>query len=337
MPLKKKRVSAFEVKCKETVIDERTKSKNKHKSDKPKSKHVEVVDAINSLPKEKQIEYVKSGNKKKSRKSKKGKKSAKANSISPKAVAKTKQKSEQEDNGDTNISMVVIDDDNEESDIASDLVDIQAGGKTVDTDRPEDNRNTDSDSIDSDVHSKHENIKKRKIGSLENDKTAVVKKKSKRDFNKESETQPSEKSIEESVDDRDDWTDIGRRLQSRAGYGDHFDSGQPSTHKSPIAIPVGDSVLVIASHPCVFPLKGVVTIQAVVGTASVMEYNLVPGSQGYDVYSPDCNSLVTVSTVKGVTKTKTAVNQVDSMLGINDKTVINVLKNSLNDSKLLLF
>jgi hypothetical protein len=83
----------------------------------------------------------------------------------------------------------------------------------------------------------------------------------------------------------------------------------------------------------VFPLKGVVTIQAVVGTASVMEYNLVPGSQGYDVYSPDCNSLVTVSTVKGVTKTKTAVNQVDSMLGINDKTVINLLKNSLNDSK----
>ena len=101
----------------------------------------------------------------------------------------------------------------------------------------------------------------------------------------------------------------------------------------PTAISVDGSVLLIASDPCEFPLKGFVTIQSLVGIASIMGYQFKPGSNRQNVYSPDCNSLITVRTVEGDTNINSAVAKVDSLLNFRDRTIINSLRNILDENK----
>lgn len=102
---------------------------------------------------------------------------------------------------------------------------------------------------------------------------------------------------------------------------------------SPVAVPVEGSVLVVAIHPCIFPLKGKVKVQSLVGVASIMGYHLVPGSKHFDVFSPDCNSLITIATVSGKTNTKKCLQKVDSVLGISDSSVSQILQKTLKECK----
>ena len=56
-----------------------------------------------------------------------------------------------------------------------------------------------------------------------------------------------------------------------------------------------DGVLVGLPHPFVFLMKGKAVIETVCGVIDIMEYHLFPG-HSYHVYSPKCNSLVTLAT-----------------------------------------
>ncbi|XP_053377121.1 polynucleotide 5'-hydroxyl-kinase NOL9-like [Mercenaria mercenaria] len=328
MSAKKKRLSAFEAKRLETDIeDKEVKTGDKQRSKKLKTKSEDIVIDLDFKQNEDHCPDLNrvEGNKKK--KSKKGKRSAKTKSKSLDVVCEDEAKSKDNavDFVKESDTIEILDDEIDASVVVEKVTDkLESGNKTKKT-KPDTGTGKRDD--------------KRKRYSFENDADIIANKKSKTDVNQDRQPQSYDPSFPKRDDELTSWSRMGSGRETGTGsLGNQQNEKElvdtdAGLSKSPTAIQVAESVLVIASHPCVYPLKGRVRVQGVVGVACIMGYNLEPRSQYCDVFSPDCNSLVTVTTVKGKTNTKKAISKVDSVLGITDGTLLKLLQNTLKNSK----
>ena len=68
----------------------------------------------------------------------------------------------------------------------------------------------------------------------------------------------------------------------------------------PVAYKISDGILLTLSHPSRYILKGKAAIQPLVGSVKILGHILRDSAgKAYDVYSPECHSLITLETVTG--------------------------------------
>jgi len=100
----------------------------------------------------------------------------------------------------------------------------------------------------------------------------------------------------------------------------------------PAAVEIGGSVLVIMSHPTEVPLKGRARVTGVVGVATALGYCFQSGKPAADVFSPTCNSLITIATQTGESNVENAVRIISRLCEesgvktLKDKILTNVRK-----------
>ncbi|KAH3881717.1 polynucleotide 5'-hydroxyl-kinase NOL9-like [Dreissena polymorpha] len=100
--------------------------------------------------------------------------------------------------------------------------------------------------------------------------------------------------------------------------------------KRPIAVSgPDDSVILVLCHPSEVTVKGRVRVQCLVGAADVMAFSLKPGNKAVDIYSPTCNSLITIATRIGENNVACALSDIQKVC----KTKENQLKNSLEEKQ----
>ena len=98
-----------------------------------------------------------------------------------------------------------------------------------------------------------------------------------------------------------------------------------------MAFPIKTGAVIILSHPSQFILKGKATVQPLAGSVTIMGHLLKDSRKTYNIYSPECSSLLTLETVAGESNKDCIMKSVSSHISRNED--IEILRDKLEDFK----
>ena len=88
-----------------------------------------------------------------------------------------------------------------------------------------------------------------------------------------------------------------------------------------------DGALLFLPHPSQYILKGKARVEVLIGSVSILGHILKDTAKSYDIYSPECNSLLKIETITGKSNKKSVIENISSQLLETEDSLLEKLEN----------